>query len=64
MLSRIEWRATIASLVIGLLVSAVTMGFIWPLMGDPYMVPLVIGAVAFTGFAIGGISYLVMSVKR
>ena len=63
-MSLIVWRAALASLVIALAAATVTMGFIWPLLGDPYLVPLVIGAVVVVGTAIGGTTYLFLSVKR
>ena len=60
----IQCGATIASLVVGLVAAAVAFGFVWPLLGDPYAIPLVIGAVMFAGFAIGGTCYLFLSEKR
>jgi hypothetical protein len=63
-LSLIAWRAEIASSAIGVVAAGITFDLMWPIMGDPYLMPLLIGAVLLVGTAIGGTSYLFLSVKR
>ncbi len=49
-------------LLSGLVAAAITLGLTWPLMGDPFAIPLPIGAAAISGFVVGGVAYLVMNV--
>ena len=48
----------------GVVAAAVTLGILWPLFGDPYAVPLPIGAAVMAGIVVGGVVYLSMNVKR
>jgi hypothetical protein len=47
----------------GLAAAAVTLGILWPVLGDPAAVPLPIGAAIMVGVAVGGVVYLSMNVK-
>jgi hypothetical protein len=62
-MSQVEWRAGIASFGIGIVTAAVTLGLMWPFMGDPVVAVVEIAAALLTGAAIGGTGYLILSAK-
>lgn len=54
-----RWRVSLLS---GSVAAAVALGFLWPFLGDPYMVWLPIGAAAAAGLVVGGVAYLIVNV--